>query len=324
MFIKRFHVLQNEAGAGNEGGAGGAGAAGAAAGAGVDQAGAGGSDAAGAGTGAAGSNVLSTGAGADAAAAGASGPGAAAAAGVEPGIPEKFVVKGADGKEDFQATALKLAREGYLPLEKRLGGGDAPPKTAEGYKVNVPEALAEKIKAEDLAKDEGFKGFLSKLHAAGASQKVVDAAVSEMLERGVKLRETMPVLDAVEAEATLRQSDGWKSDAEYTRQVRAAFQAGKQYAGPDFDGIMKDYGNDPRVVRMLANVGAELTEDTQASPEAQTQLQESLDTLMASKAYLNERDPQHSQVFAKVSALQTKLAGTQPVATGRSMSFKTG
>lgn len=201
-----------------------------------------------------------------------------------------------------------------------MGSGDAPPATAEGYKVNVPAALAEKIKGDELAKSDDFKGFLGKLHAAGASQKVVDTAVAELLERGVRMQNTMPAMAAAEAEADLRKADGWKTDAEYSKKVGAAFHAGKHYGGADFDGILKDYGNDPRVVRLLANVGAEMAEDTQASPEATAQLQENLDTLMSSKAYLNDRDPQHAATFAKVSALQAKLTGTKP-AQSRTMSF---
>ena len=193
----------------------------------------------------------------------------------------------------------------------------------------MPAALAEKIKGDELAKSDDFKGFLGKLHAAGASQKVVDTAVAELLERGMRMQNTMPVMAAAEAEAALRtrwKADGEEraSDAVYTQRVQRAFQAGKAYAGEDFEGILKDYGNDPRIVSMLANVGAELQEDHQPSPEAQAQLQENLDTLMASKAYLNDRDPQHAAVFAKVTALQEKLVGKKEVATGRTMSFKSG
>lgn len=192
-----------------------------------------------------------------------------------------------------------------------------------GYKVNVPESLKGKVDADTLTKDEGFKGFLGKLHAAGASQKVVDAAVSEMLERGAALREAMPVLAASECEAELRQQDGWKSDQEYGKQVGMAFNAGKQIFGKDFDGILKDYGNDPRVIRGLAGIGKEMAEDMPPSPEAQAQVQSSLDTLMNSPAYLNANDPQHASTVAKVDALTKQMAGTKPVGAGKSITFKT-
>ena len=323
-----FHVYMAAAGDGAAGGgAAGAAAGGAAAGNGADAAGAGGNNAAASGAGAVASTVLAAGAaagGVPGSASAAADGSAGAAGGSEPGIPEKFIVKGADGKEDFQATALKLAREGYLPLEKRLGGGDAPPQSVDGYKLNVPEALAQKVKADDLAKDQGVKDFLGKLHAAGASQKVVDAAVSELLTRGAALREAMPTLAAADCEAELRGQDGWKTDTEYSQQIGAAFNAGKAIFGKDFDGIVKDYGNDPRLIRGLSSIAKEMGEDAQASPEAQLQLQESLDALMSSKAYLNANDPQHAAVAAKVGALTARMAGTKPVASGRTHTFKSG
>jgi hypothetical protein len=261
--------------------------------------------------------------------AGAAAPAPAPAPGAAPAspnawLPEKHQVMKADGTLDLEASARKVA-DAYGHAERRIGTGDIPPQAVDGYKVNVPEALAEKIKAEDLAKSEDFKDFLGKMHAAGLTQKQLDAVSAEMLERGIKLREQMPALDAAKAEADLRTTDGWKTDQEYGAKVRAAFSAGKQYGGEDFDGILADYGNDPRVIRLLANVGAELAEDTQPSAEAQAQAQQSLDELMADPAYTNSRDPKHAMHVAKVNAMQAKVAGTKELATGgRSMSFKTG
>lgn len=230
---------------------------------------------------------------------------------------------GTDGTTlDIEASARKVA-EAYSHAEKKIGGGDIPPATAEGYKVNVPEALADKIKPEDLAASKDVKDLLGKLHGVGASQKVVDIAVGELLQRGMALREAMPVLAASECEATLRGTDGWRSDAEYGRNVSEAFRAGNAIFGKNFEGIVKDYGNDPRIITGLASIAREMQEDRGASPEAQAQLSESLDGLMASKAYLDRNDPQHAATLAKVTALTERLVGDRPVATGKSMSFQT-
>jgi hypothetical protein len=331
---RRFYVLQNEAGAGGAAGAadGGSGSgAGAAAGggegagagaAGAGAAGAGGGNGAAAGAAGGAGTALAAGAAGGGAAAGGGGAAGGAAGAGEVAIPEKFVVKGADGQIDHAATAKKVA-EGYTGLEKRLGSGEAPPQTVDGYKVNVPETLKETINAEVLAKDEGFKGFMAKLHAAGASQKVVDAAVGELLTRGAALRGAMPALDAADCTAQLRQEDGWKSDQEYEKQVGIAFNAGKQIFGKDFEGVLKDYGNDPRIIRGLANIGKEMQEDRGPSPEAMQQIQENLDTLMASPAYLNANHPQHASTMAKVDALTKQQVGTRPVNGGMTRSFKT-
>jgi hypothetical protein len=225
-------------------------------------------------------------------AAGGAAAGAGAAGGAEARHPGEVRRQERGGQVDHAATALKLAREGYLPLEKRLGSGDAPPQTVDGYKVNVPEALKDKIDAEELAKDEGFKGFMGKLHAAGASQKVVDAAVATMLERGIAMREAMPALQASECEATLRQADGWKTDQEYTGRC-APPSGGPQIFGEAFKGMeAKGYFNDPDFIRGLATIGREMQEDRGPSPEAQQQLNTNLDALMSSPAYLNPNHPQ--------------------------------
>lgn len=262
--------------------------------------------------------------GAPAAASPAAAPAPAGAVDPHAWIPEKHRTFGEDGKTlDLDASARKVA-EAYGHLEKRLGSGDAPPAAVGDYKVNIPEDLKDIIPADELSKTDSFKAFLGELHAAGASQKIVDVAVSTMLHRGLAMREAMPVLQAAECEADLRKGDGWKTDYEYRQSMQRAFQAGKQYGGADFDGILKDHGNDPRIVRLLAAVGAELEEDRAASPEAQTQMQDTLDSLQANPAYLNDRDPQHAAIVAKVTALTARMVGTKPVGTGRSMSFKTG
>jgi hypothetical protein len=205
-----------------------------------------------------------------------------------------------------------------------MGGGDAPPQSVDGYKVNVPEAFAGQVQADELAKAPGVQALLKDLHSAGASQRVVDAAVGAFLREGQALRSALPALDEAECVSTLRQADGWKTDAEYNRQIGLAFGAGKQIFGKDFDGIVADYGNDARLIRGLASIGKEMLEDMPAPPEAQAQLSETVDTLMSSPAYLNQNDPQHAATVAKVSAIMAKMSGQRAVAGGRSHTFKTG
>ena len=191
-------------------------------------------------------------------------PAAAPAAPPDPNawIPEKFRVMGADGKTlDMEASAKKV-EEHRSNLEKRLGTGDIPPKTVDEYKANVPERYADTLKAEDLAKDPMYKDFLAKAHAKGMTQGQVDLCVDEMLARYDFKEERT----AEECTATLKEV--WKSDAEFKEGQKAAYRAAKTYGGDEFDGILKDYGNDPRIIKMLASVGKELGEDTSASVNA--------------------------------------------------------
>jgi hypothetical protein len=189
--------------------------------------------------------------------------------------------------------------------------------------VNVPEALKDRIPADALSKDEGFKKFMGDLHAAGASQKVVDAAVGAMLERGIAMREALPQLQAADCEASLREGDGWKSDQEYLGQMRTAYGAGQQIFGEAFKGMeAKGYFNDPDFIKGLASIGREMAEDRGPSPEAVQQLNTNLDTLMALPAYTNANDPKHAETVAKVTALQAQISGTKAVVSGKTMSFK--
>lgn len=241
-------------------------------------------------------------------------------------MPEKYRVKGEDGSLDVQASAKKVA-EAYAHLEKRLGSGDAPPKSADEYAVNVPEALKDKINADELKGTESFKGFMGKLHAAGLSQKQADMMVSEFLERGVQLREANSVMAEAECVSTLKQLDGWKSDAEYKTQMTSAAKAARGFGekvGVSWDQIIDSgLGNNPLFIRLMAAVGPEMGEDRGPSAEALSQVQDSLDQLMSTKAYLDSNDPAHASTVAKVNALFARTSGNRPIDGGMSLSFKT-
>jgi len=228
---------------------------------------------------------------------------------------------GADGALDMEATAKKIA-DGYTNLERRMGAGDAPPQSVDGYKLNLPDELAARVNADELAKAADFQEFRKSMHGLGLSQKQMDGVTATLLERGLKLREAMPVLDAAETTAKLRGMDGWKTDAEYQRSIGQAYSAGKHYFAGDFEGVLKDYGNDPRIITMLQRLGSEMGEDVQPSAEALGQIQANLDQLMTSPAYLNDRHPQHRAVFDQVSALTAKLSGTRGARENNSFTFK--
>jgi hypothetical protein len=148
------HVYMDAAGDG-EGGATGAGATGEE---GTGDAGAGAGNPGGGDAGAGGAGAS----GADAATG--EGQGTALQKGAPPAtIPEKYQVKKEDGTLDIEASSLKLA-EAYGHLEKRLGSGDVPPKTAEEYQVTVPDALKDVWKPDD---DTLLQDFKKEAHSKG-------------------------------------------------------------------------------------------------------------------------------------------------------------
>ena len=134
-----------------------------------------------------------------------------AATGADPlaAVQDKHRVYAGEGDARTLDTAATLAKvaQAYGHLSQRLGSGDAPPETAQGYTVSVPEDLAEIVPAAELQANPGFREFLDKLHAAGFSQKQVDVAVHELLTQSIALQERA----ARDAAAVAREVDpfGW-------------------------------------------------------------------------------------------------------------------
>jgi len=195
-----------------------------------------------------------------------------------------------------------------------LGGGDLPPKTVEDYKVNVPAALAEQFKVEDLSKDPMLQAFMKDAHAAGMSQKQVDLAIGSFLERAPGLALAARQLKADECTAALKGE--WKTDADYKAGIERAYKAGETYGGADFEGILKDYGNDPRIVRLLSNVGKELGEDRAAPAGAGGVANASEQERLQLAGWLNDpknrNDPLFATKNARYSQLGVQLFGDQP------------
>jgi len=320
LIRKGLRYVFMDAASGGEGGAagGGGGAAGGAA-AGSDQGGAAGP--AGSAPGAAAAAAASAG---TAAAGGSAAAGAAGAAGAEGGtalqagaqtvsIPEKYQVKKEDGSLDIEASSLKLA-EAYGHLEKRLGTGDAPPKSAEEYEIKVPDALKDVWKP---AEDPLLTEFLKDAHAAGFTQKQIDLAMSRYLELAPKLVAGSSQLSADDCVAQLKTE--WKTDDDYKAGVGKAYQAAVAYFGQDADAMIKEYGNDPRLIRGLARIGAEMGEDKTPNSGGGSVSGDSIAGLMASEAYTNPKHADHARVSKQIAdhfqrqAAAAEKAGASPL-----------
>ena len=140
---------------------------------------------------------------------------------------------------DLEASARKV-EEHRSNLEKRLGAGDIPPKTAADYKLNVDEKFKDLFKAEELAKDPALLSFLDKAHAEGMTQKSVDLFLNEWFERSTALLDTKATMDAEACTTALK--DVWKTDAEFKANNQLAYRAAKEYGGDQFDAILTKYG----------------------------------------------------------------------------------
>lgn len=212
-------------------------------------------------------------------------------------IPEKYLVKAEDGTIDLEGSAKKLS-EAHLHLEKRMGSGDMPPKSAEDYQITVPDALKDVWNPKE---DALLGEFLKSAHAAGMNQKQIDLAMATYMDVIPKLLDGSKQLSTEECTATLRET--WKTDEQYKEAIQQAYKAAIAYGDSDAEAIIKDYGNDPRIIKLLNRIGAELSEDGSITPPGGGIPQgQTAESLMMSEAYNNPKHPEHAAVSRQVAA----------------------
>lgn len=219
--------------------------------------------------------------------------------GEQPSIPEKYLVKREDGSTDWEASALKQA-QGYGELAKRLGSGDAPPKTPEEYAPDLPEGVT----MDALKSDPLFAGFLKGAHAKGLNNAQVSYILGEFQQRMQLMQEQ--ARDPAVAEAEL--SKVWTTPAAMEKGLGNSYRAAKAFADGDehFAKLEQKFGSDPDFIRLMAKIGAELGEDRPPAGLSPVEA-ETLETLKAHPAYGDAKHAEHQAVVAKVSALYRKL-----------------
>lgn len=222
-------------------------------------------------------------------------------------IPAKYQVKNEDGSLNMDATSKKLA-EGYAHLEKRVGSGDLPPKSADEYQIAVPEALKEFL---DPANDALMSEFKADALKHGMTQEQMDFVMGKYFDLVPQLITGNNELSAERCTADLRAE--WKTDEQFKAEVGKAYRAAMAYGGSDADSIIKDYGNDPRIVRFMAKVGGELGEDAPLGNYS-AQSGGSVESLMQSEAYRDAKHPEHKSVSLKVQQHFEHLAAEQKAA----------
>lgn len=207
-------------------------------------------------------------------------------------IPEKYLVKREDGSTDWEASALKQA-QGYDSLAKRMGSGDAPPKTPADYAPELPQGLS----LDTLKADPMYQGFLKGAHGRGMTNAQVSYVLDAMAQR------MAPNPEAAEAE--LRQV--WKTDEQLQAGLAGAFRVVKAYAGDEatMQRLEQKFGSDPDFIKFVAKIAPEMGED-RAAPGLTAGEADSMESLMASPAYLDAKAPDHARVVAQVRALYAK------------------
>ena len=167
----------------------------------------------------------------------------------------------------------------YVSLEKKIGAkgvivpgeGATPeernayqialgrPENAEGYKFDTPEGIHKDIQItpelEGAYKDVALKLGLTNEQAAGLRMYHLDSLTSQ-INTGEKARED----SLLNAETELRKEYG----AKYDGMVGTASKVVDKFGGQDVKNILNEtgLGNNPAVIKMMAEIGSKLSEDT--------------------------------------------------------------
>lgn len=223
-------------------------------------------------------------------------------------LPEKFRVMGEDGKLSIESSARKLA-ENYTHLEKRMGSGDAPPKTSDEY---APKVEVEGFNWEEFKADPRMQSFMKTAHAKGITNDQMSFILGEYAQRAPELVGGAAALDSEAASTQLREV--WKTDAEFNKNIGLAFRAFNSLADDADKGRIDEIGNNPMVIRMLAKAGAEMQEDAPVGGDVNLEEQQTIRDLMKSPAYMDPKHADHERISATVKAYYQKRYGDQTVA----------
>lgn len=309
---KRYVLMDGTPGAAG----GGAGAAQGGDASGAPAAGAGAGAAQGSADGAAGAGAAkpnsAMGAGAGAGDAGGAGSGAGTGDNSNPWafIPEKFLVKNAQGEIDPQASARKV-EEHRTNLEKRLGSGDIPPKTAAEYKLpDLPEAL------KDAKLDEGLLGkFREDAHKWGLNQAQFEGVMNKYFELAPTLVNAGQQVSMDDTVKALKETWGDSYQANAQAAWRGMTQIA-QLAGLSPDEVEAELGNSPAFNRIMAAVGQQLREDKSVNPGGSASGgggMEEAARIQMSDEFRNPKNPGHKAALAKWNAIVTKGVPDTPV-----------
>lgn len=223
-------------------------------------------------------------------------------------IPEKYRVMKDDGSVDIEASTSKLAA-GYGELSKRFGAGDVPPAEVAGYKINVPEPLKEALKDWDQAGDEKLQAFLPEAHKHGLTQSQLDFVMGQYFQViGTMQPVLTPEQQAEKAAEAL--SEVWKEEADFDRNVQAAYKASAAFAkkiGVSQDQLNAELGNNPMFLRLAAALAPEMGEDTPQGTGGgstdETTFAAQVAELRAQKDALPEKDKRRDAIQEQINRL---------------------
>jgi len=183
------------------------------------------------------------------------------------------------------------------------------PESADGYEVEVPQGY------EQYYPEEMMNSFKQTGHDLGLSPKQMQGLV-EWQKGSVdyQMNQEQVAGDAtgVQTEEVLREEFG----ANYDKSLSAAQRALRVYGTPELQQKLSDprFGNDPDLIRLLANAGKDITEDSAQGTANNSLVMSPLDAKMRieqingdkSNAYWDATSPKHQDAQEEMRQLFDK------------------
>lgn len=220
-------------------------------------------------------------------------------------IPEKFhVMKGEEF--DIEGTASKLA-DSYGQLESRMRGGDVAPKSADEYKITVPEQFA-----EHWAENEMTAAFKAEALEAGLTPAQFDFVMGKYFAIAPDL--VSGALNSTTEGVVGELTTAWGEGPAYDKNLQAAHTAFEAYADPADRGKFDQMLSNPALAyRILAKIGPELGEARGVASAAETGVGDNINALLTSEANKNPKHPDHAATRARINAYYNQRYGTEQV-----------
>lgn len=214
-------------------------------------------------------------------------------------FPEAFRVM--NGEElDVKATATKLA-EAY---NARAAYGEIPANDAE-YN---PVELGGGAKWEEVKELDAVKQFAAEAKKLGMTHEQFAFSLKTIAAAELDGRNYATSHNKELSEQQLREE--WKDPNSYDLNMKAAGAALRAFVpAAEHAAFTQRYGNDAQVIKLLAKIGAEVSEDSPHGLASPVPTADDVKTLMQSEAYLNSTHPEHAATMAKVQAFYAKQYG---------------
>lgn len=174
------------------------------------------------------------------------------------------------------------------------------PESIDGYEVNVEGFDFDEFKSFDEN-----KAFLERARTAGLDNNALGFLLGEYNQLIPNLIEANSHLDNAACVAAMTEQWGGDTDKNFGFAQAAATNAIQNGILTAEEVNSPEFGNNPLVLKMAAYFGQQLGEDVPPSNTQQTSAQ-TLQELIQSEAYLNEKHPEHAKTYSRVQRLYEK------------------